>query len=592
MNTYYHYPRKELWDDHAWDHRRSQLVPLTAWIGHENLAHHRIEALPQPERRTEGRFDPKANALTYPEVVDYWHNRGLHYHCTSMGANGWVAMIPNEHIGSKGYTRPMDTVITLVNADITDPNWCMYVVKRYEKQLNAAAENHFAMIFIVSNKFDDENEYISITQEAIVIFHLNYKRFYLNIEAATVAGKLLKDIEGFTYTEADGKTPTDPDAAALDFHGIPVLNASGRWQNKDSLFYKLIRGKGYSNMAYDYDQLINSAVGKKLAAAMALEYDYDDAEDPGLMAHWDSMGLRCEFHDFEGEQWVTFVPKDALENPQKKIPCVCIFQEVNRFDPHQAITGFACYYEFHEIAAQGECMLLYFAQESLDANDMLHDILKVAEQQYPIDRSRIYLTGHSHNGRFTAEYMRRHQPELAAIATLGNEPGQLSPEVTSGFFVVTDEQLDIQASCDTPLINISGFVERNSQFPLNMDAPHVRPGQWVALNTFEKRAHSWQRRLRSARCPMRTVEEIAATRFSSDLAERNIGVPADRTEVLTLDGSENYIVDIKNVDGRYHLRMVALGNMPHTPTPAMSQLSWAFMRQFARNLETGEIIEL
>jgi len=38
--------------------------------------------------------------------------------------------------------------------------------------------------------------------------------------------------------------------------------------------------------------------------------------------------------------------------------------------------------------------------------------------------------------------------------------------------------------------------------------------------------------------------------------------------------------------------MVALGNMPHTPTPTMSQLSWAFMRQFARNLETGEIIEL
>ena len=592
MNTYYSYPHKELWDDHAWDHRRSQLVPLTAWIGHENLAHHRIEALPLSDRRTEGRFDPKANALTYPEVVEYWHSKGLHYHCTSMGANGWVAMIPNEHIGTKGYNRPMDTVITLVNADMTDPNWCMYVVKRYEKQLNAAAENHFAMVFIVSNKFDDENEYISIIQEAIVIFHLNYERFYLNIEAVTSAGKMLKDIESFNYTKADGRTPTDPDAATEVFYGIPVLNATGRWQNKDSLFYKLIRGKGYSNEAYDYDQLINSAVGKKLAAAMALEYDYDDAEDPGLMAHWDNMGLCCEFHDFEGEQWVTFVPKDALKDPRKKIPCVCIFQEVNRFDPHQAVTGFACYYEFHEIAAQGECMLLYFAQESLDANDMLHEILKVAEKQYPIDRSRIYLTGHSHNGRFTAEYMRRHQPELAAIATLGNEPGQLSPEVTSGFFVVTDEQLDIQASCDTPLINISGFVERNSQFPLNIDAPHVRPGQWVALNTFEKRAHSWQRRLRSARCPMRTVEEIAATRYSTDLAERNIGVPADRTEVLTLDGSENYIVDIKNVDGKFHLRMVALGNMPHTPTPAMSQLSWAFMRQFARNLETGEIIEL
>lgn len=592
MNQYYDYPRKELWNEHAWDHRRSQLVPLTAWIGHQNIAHHRIEALPIEMRRKDGIFDPKANALTYPEVVEYWHSKGLHYHCTSMGANGWVAMVPNTHIGVKGYDASMDTVITLVNADMTDPNWCMYMVKRYEKQLEAAAQNRFAMLFIVSNKFDHENEYISIIQEAIVIFHLNYQRFYLNIEAVTETGEKLTNIEGFIYTAADGKTPIDADAAVINYHGIPALDAAGRWQNKDSLFFKLVRGHGYSNLAYDYDQLINSAVGKKMAAAMALEYDYDDAEDPGLMAHWDAMGLNCEFHDYEGEQWITFVPKASLEQPQSKLPCVCIFQEVNRFDPHQAITGFACYYEFHEIAAQGECMLLYFAQESLDANDMLHDILKVAEKQYPIDRSRIYLTGHSHNGRFTAEYMRRHQPELAAVATLGNEPGQLSSKVTSGFFVVSDEQLDIQASCDTPLINISGFVERNSQFPLNIDAPHVRPGQWVALDTFEKRAESWQRRLRSARCPMRSVEEIAATRNSTDLVERNIGVPADRTEVLTLDGSENYIADIKNVDGKYHLRMVALGNMPHTPTPAMSQLSWAFMRQFARDLDTGEIIEL
>jgi hypothetical protein len=188
--------------------------------------------------------------------------------------------------------------------------------------------------------------------------------------------------------------------------------------------------------------------------------------------------------------------------------------------------------------------------------------------------------------------MRRHQREIAAIATLGNEPGQLAPKYTSGFFQVSDEQLAIQAAVDTPLINISGFNERNSQFPLNIDAPDVRPGQWVAMDTFEKRAESWQRRLISARCPMRTVEEIAATRNSPELAERNIGVPADRSEVLTLDKSENYIVDIRNQEGKYHLRMVALGNMPHTVTPTMVNLSWSFMRRFARDQETGACIEL
>lgn len=121
----------------------------------------------------------------------------------------------------------------------------------------------------------------------------------------------------------------------------------------------------YSNAAYDYGQLINSAVGKKLAAAMAPEYDYDDAEDPALIAHWENMGLKCEFHDKNGEQWITFIPKQALEHPEQKIPCVCIFQEVNRFDPHQADTGFAYFSEYQEITAQGECMLLYFVLETL-----------------------------------------------------------------------------------------------------------------------------------------------------------------------------------------------------------------------------------
>jgi hypothetical protein len=86
--------------------------------------------------------------------------------------------------------------------------------------------------------------------------------------------------------------------------------------------------------------------------------------------------------------------------------------------------------------------------------------------------------------------------------------------------------------------------------------------------------------------------EIAATKNSTDYVERLLGIPADKTEVLFLEGSENCIADIKNVDGKYHLRILALGNMPHTVTPAMSDLSWSFVRHFARYQETGACIEL
>ncbi len=586
MVNCYNYPHKELWNEKLWEPKRSQLIPLTAWIGAQNRSAHRINALPVEQRRTEGLFDPKANALADPAVLNYWSSKNLHYHCTSMGKSGWVAMVPNEHIGRIGYNADMDTLIVLANADRNDPNWCMYLLERYESYLEAASQQHFALLFIVADDLDKDNDYISITQEAVVIFRLNYKQFYLDVAPVYKAGLCLKDVEGFNYVGGD------PDAACKDFGCTKGLDVVGRWQNQDSLICKQVQSPSTSNLGYDLGKLINSEVGRKLAEAVYLEYEYADAEDPALIAHWENMGLDFRFHEHRGERWAAFVPKDAKDAPDTKLPCVCIFQEINAFDPHQAVTGFAYFYQYQKIAAQGECILLYFAQETLDDNDMLCDIIDTAKTLYPIDPSRIYITGHSHNGRFSAEFIRRHPRLVAAVATLGNEPGQLSPKVTGGFFAVTDKQLDIQAATDLPLINISGFNERNSQFPLNSDAPDVRPGQWVALDTLEKRTDSWQRRLRSANCPMRTAEEIAATRNSPDKAERCIGVPADKSETLYLDGSEIYIADIKNNAGKYHLRIVALGNMPHLVTPAMADLSWSYLRRFARDLETGECIEL
>lgn len=50
--------------------------------------------------------------------------------------------------------------------------------------------------------------------------------------------------------------------------------------------------------------------------------------------------------------------------------------------------------------------------------------------------------------------------------------------------------------------------------------------------------------------------------------------------------------DIKNVDGKYHFRTVAIENVPHTTTHLMHILTWAWARRFARNLETDEVIKL
>ena len=98
------------------------------------------------------------------------------------------------------------------------------------------------------------------------------------------------------------------------------------------------------------------------------------------------------------------------------------------------------------------------------------------------------------------------------------------------------------------------------------------------------------KRLYGMRCPIPPDEEIYAA--GRNKAERMLGFPCDRTDIFYAEGSECYFGDVKNVDGRYHFRTVAMENIPHTTVRMMHVIAWSFLRRFARNLETGEVIEL
>jgi hypothetical protein len=90
----------------------------------------------------------------------------------------------------------------------------------------------------------------------------------------------------------------------------------------------------------------------------------------------------------------------------------------------------------------------------------------------------------------------------------------------------------------------------------------------------------------------RNRENSLGERTAPDLAARRVGVPNDGTETRYIYGCECYIADIKNKAGKKHLRLATLENLPHMHAPQMPKLSWDFVRRFARDLETGEVVEL
>jgi hypothetical protein len=90
---------------------------------------------------------------------------------------------------------------------------------------------------------------------------------------------------------------------------------------------------------------------------------------------------------------------------------------------------------------------------------------------------------------------------------------------------------------------------------------------------------------------MKTRDEIMAAEHSDDYLTRLFGLPNDGSSLQVMDGVEHYMIDIKNVDGREHLRFVGVDNMVHTPKPTMPMVAWTFMCRFARDQKTGKVIE-
>lgn len=591
MNPYFQYPHMELWKEELWADKVSQVFGLVKWMGANEPREHRVH--PMEEKYGDGRglscYDNKPNAVNLPEVIEYWASRGVHYECRAQGGVCWLIMAPAhcaEDFGNK-----LQSVFVMHNTDISDPWWAMKTLERFRAYNEKVAQDQDTIVvYICTNGPDVNRIYVNILQEAYVVVPGDSKRIYLDVSPVYQTGHCLKDIADFHYTDAKGAA-ADPDEAVFDWAGGKLLDVSGRWENRTSLSRDQISGGNWSNTQYDLERVIHSETGAAMARGFAIEYDFDTTYDPAFIQLWRDMGILYENRETKKRRWKAVVPMSAMEQPQRKLPVLAVMQEVNSANEHLAVTETSYFYEYFRLAAQGACILVNFVLEDFDGNDILDDILQEAFQLYPCDPSRVYIAGHSHNGFYALEYAIRHPKQIAAVATFGDPPGH----VTTGNLPVLGQRLERMKAMDMPLINLSGMTEHTCMYPISCQPDYFRtPGKAGTPHPFtlEERVESWQRRLDAFNCPTATEEEILATRESQNKAVRMTGIPSDRARTIWLDGFELYVVDVKNNQGKYHLRMVAEENMPHNTTPNQQKVSWSFLRRFARDLETGEVIEL
>lgn len=565
-NDKYSYPDLFLWRDEIWKGKENAAAPL----------YRKLAELIEAERAEQdcvdhfaGRTDEVTDAVNrvpyFPDVVDGWKARGMHF--SSYGMMG-EQMAPTAVERHEVYDAPVLMIPYLPN---DDPHQGMNLLVENEDALSIASQENILVQF-ANCRDSGGGAMIEKGIETQGTFRIAYKPLYLDISLLARHGLTLADVPGLDLAQW---------AEPVTLAGRTAVDISDKWQVGLAHQHNISEIYQRNQPEWDFDRHIRSMAGKRQAEGMRLEYECLDPHDPKMDAFFAERGIRYEDH-YAGHDWyVTLTPESAFSQPEHKLPLLIVMKEPRTSFPGVMQTAFQFYYDFIELCARGEFAMLFFALETpWDNDEVLPGIIEETLRGYPIDPRRVYLTGQSHNGYYALEFYRTHPKLIAAAATLC-DPAGLQVGARIDYYKSRAEEIVAGfRQYDYPLIDINGNLENSYRKP-------DRTPEKIEDDVFY-----FQNRLRAFKLPMRSREEILAATSSPDYATRRNGVPADRTEVRYLMGSEVYVSDYQREDGKWYFRYISIENTPHMIMPQMAELSWEYIRRFARDNETGEVIEL
>ena len=582
---YFTYPNFDLWNAGAGRENKVPASQIGAWIiSHQKVTPGEYVVKDKYKGITNFVGNPdytwKTENITDPDVIDPLIRKGLRVDIRE-GGGFYIVVAPEKAIADQ--TKRVPIVYVPYVLEKKDVFWAMNILVHFRKYNDLCAQRgDFIIVYDLIEKSAAgraggiPNTIIDTADDA---YRGDYKRIFLDTSVFAENGAKIADVPNLDWSDENG-TKADPDKEIEHLGFIPVLNVAGKWTGRPG-GGGFGAGGGKPNPYFDPQRLVHGMLGEHRMEGMSVAHNFGKDTDPSVKAYFDQMGLVFSQHDYQGERWIIFSPRQAVEE-HKKLPLVLILSEVNYYDEYGISTAYTSFLDYFRLAAEGDLNILLFARETPEGMDHAYDIIKDAEKTYPIEPSRIYVTGHSHNGHLSREFAYRHPDMVAAVAPLGNSSGLAAPSYSHEAVVADDQRIEAWSKIDMPIITIGAAGEELS--------PHTMPS--LILNDYNLFIEAWQRRLKASRCPPETREEIMAAEHSSDYVTHLYGLPNSGSSLQVIDGLEHYIIDVKNVDGKTHLRIVGIENMIHMAEPTMPMVAWTFMRRFARDQQTGKVIEL
>jgi pimeloyl-ACP methyl ester carboxylesterase len=227
-------------------------------------------------------------------------------------------------------------------------------------------------------------------------------------------------------TTTTGAVATDTTAAAptTTLPAGPTTTALGNYP--DVIYPKMV-ANSTGGPAFDLEKWKATVSAQKLLAYMRNSYIYKDEMDPELLAYWEALGMKKELHDADDVdlKWASYTPLAAFEEGNTAVyPVVFCFHgaygnifgaEGYGIAEYGATAGYITVCAPTHPKGKPERVT-----EGLTAGARITGILDALEEGgYPIDRSRVYVTGQSMGG-MTCVWAALEIPDvIAAIAPHG-----------------------------------------------------------------------------------------------------------------------------------------------------------------------------
>ena len=328
---------------------------------------------------------------------------------------------------------------------------------------------------------------------------------------------------------------------------------------------------------FDAGTYVTDSYAEAIRTNIESSFVYESDDVPERTEYWKAHGIeRTVYGDPEDlTSRTVYCPTDVRASHEKRPLIVCVY---NAGVPMISLEALG----FVNIAARYGFIVLV----PKDGNDDEHVLKAIDEtaEEYPVDRERIFITGHSFGGASSGWQAVRHPDVYAGVCILGIEYGCLDN---------AEEEIARAAELRLPMINICGTSEVNRVLPLNEDRPDFNVPPQVAPNV-KPRPHTREicltgiqnwRRINGTHAY--SIEEDCAETLS--IPEKTFGVRADAHETRSYLGREHYVLDMLGEEGLPIVRCIAVKNCPHTVCPTAADLAWEFFKNIRRDAATKKI---